>query len=370
MVRFAAVKKTGPFTVAVQASVSFSHTFSPPFQTEGVIGRKLPGDASVARIVVCRLQAFGDSVITLPLIAGLREAYPTAQIEVLTSGAYRPLFAALPAVDAVHGFTDSQSPFPRLRSVVGLARQMGDVPLFLDLQRLRATRALARLLRPAAWCAFDRYAPRPALERYCQAAEWLGLRAVPRFNFPIRDGLAQRADALLRAAGHQLPRPLVCLNPAGGWPTKQWPAEQYIALGRLLIERFGAQIVVMGTDHARAGGGAIAAALGGDAINLIGRTNIPEALAIVRQLQLMVSDDGGLMHLAWTNGIPTVALFGATRSAWSRPCGAQARWFGSEDLPCGACMSPACARGDRHCLERISVQKVMETVEEIVPKDR
>ncbi|KXK52386.1 MAG: Heptosyltransferase III [Chlorobi bacterium OLB7] len=128
--------------------------------------------------------------------------------------------------------------------------------------------------------------------------------------------------------------------------------------------------MVMGTHHVRAGGGAIAAALGGDAINLIGRTNIAEALAIVRQLQLMVSDDGGLMHLAWTNGIPTVALFGATRSAWSRPCGAHARWFGSEDLPCGACMNPTCARGDRHCLERISVQKVMETVKEIVPRDR
>lgn len=345
---------------------SSSQTFLPPFQPEGVIGQKPSVGGAPVRIVVCRLQAFGDTVITLPLLAGLRQSYPNARLEVLTSQMYLPLFAALPWVDAVHGFSDSQSLMPRARSVATLARKLRGVPLFLDLQRLRATRALTRLIAPEAWCAFDRFAPNPALDRYREAAVWLGLQAEPQFNFPIQSSLAERAAALLREAGHRIGCPLICLNPAGGWPTKQWPIDRYIALGRMLANRLGAQVVVMGTHHVRAGGEAIVRGLGKDAINLIGRTTVAEALSVVRQLRLMVSDDSGLMHLAWANGVPTVALFGATRSTWSRPCGAHARWFGSEDLPCGACMSAACVRRDQHCLARVSVENVMEAVNDVV----
>lgn len=305
-------------------------------------------------------------MITLPLLAGFRQAYPDAQLEVVTSHSYLPLFTALPWVDRAYGFTDSQSFLPRLRSVAKLTKTLHRVPLFLDLQRLRATRVLTDLLRPAAWCAFDRYAPRPALERYHEAATWLGLQTEPQFCFPIQSSLIQRASFLLQEAGHKPHRPLICLNPAGGWPTKKWPIDRYIALGRLFVKRLDAQIVVMGTDHVRAGGEAIVQELGEDAVNLIGRTRITEALAVVRQLQLIVSDDGGLMHLAWTSGVPTVALFGATRSIWSRPCGIHTRWFGSEDLPCGACMSTACARSDLHCLERVGVEKVMEVANQIM----
>ena len=331
-----------------------------------MIGRQRRADGPVARILVCRLQAFGDVAITLPLLAGLRKAYPAARLEVITSNSYLPLFTALPWIDAVHGFTDNRKLLPRLRSVAGLARTLRPAPLFLDLQRLRVTRGLTRLIAPAAWCAFDRYAPRPALERYCEAAQWLGLQAEPQFNFPVQSSLTQRAGVLLREAGHQPHRPLLCLNPAGGWPTKQWPIDRYIALGRLFVQQFSAQIGVMGTEHVRVGGEAIVRELGADAINLMGRTTIPEALAVVRQLRLMISDDSGLMHLAWANRVPTVALFGATRSTWSRPCGPHSRWFGSEDLPCGACMSTACARRDNHCLQRVSTEKVKEMVREVI----
>jgi ADP-heptose:LPS heptosyltransferase len=85
-----------------------------------------------------------------------------------------------------------------------------------------------------------------------------------------------------------------------------------------------------------------------------------EAFAVVRNLDLMVSDDSGLMHMAWVSGVPTDGIFGASRSVWSRPCGDHSYCFGSEDLECGACMSDVCARGDLLCLQRVSAEMVME----------
>jgi ADP-heptose:LPS heptosyltransferase len=82
-------------------------------------------------------------------------------------------------------------------------------------------------------------------------------------------------------------------------------------------------------------------------------------MAVVAQASLIVSEDSGLMHLAWLQGVPAVALFGASRSVWSAPIAPGCSGFYSEDLACGACMQPVCARGDLLCLTRVSVEDVL-----------
>ena len=105
---------------------------------------------------------------------------------------------------------------------------------------------------------------------------------------------------------------------------------------------------------------ALAEALEEHAVDLSGRTTPDEAMAVVARASLAVSDDSGLMHLAWVQGVPTVAIFGASRATWCRPWGEHTTGFYSEDLPCGACMQPECARKDLHCLMRVSVDAVLE----------
>jgi ADP-heptose:LPS heptosyltransferase len=82
-------------------------------------------------------------------------------------------------------------------------------------------------------------------------------------------------------------------------------------------------------------------------------------MAVVAGAALMVSEDSGLMHLGWVQGVPAVALFGASRSVWSAPIAPGCSGFYSEDLPCGACLQPVCARGDLLCLSRVSVDDVL-----------
>jgi ADP-heptose:LPS heptosyltransferase len=104
---------------------------------------------------------------------------------------------------------------------------------------------------------------------------------------------------------------------------------------------------------------ALRKALGEKLIDFSGQTSPGAALALVSLASLVVSDDSGLMHLGWVQGVPTVALFGASRSVWSRPEGSRSSGFYSEDLSCGACLQPVCARGDLHCLVRVTVEEVL-----------
>lgn len=342
----------------------------PPMVAEGIIGRKLAPGATPARIVVVRLHAFGDAVIALPVIAGLRRILPDAEIALVTSEEYRELFEGVEDIDIVHPFPTRASKLRRAATAAVLASKItarsGPPDLLLDLQRSTVSLLLGSLMRPTAWTGFDRFAPHSALDRYLDAARWVGLDAIEPHCAPsLRPGIAARAAALLGdaalpgdAAVSDGARPLICLNPAGCWPTKNWPAAEYVALGRRFIEEWGARIVLMGTENVKEGATHIARELGDDALDLVGRTSTVEALAIMPHLRMMVSDDSGLMHLAWVSGVPTIGLFGASRATWSAPQGAHTFTFSSEDLECGACMSAACARGDLHCLRRIGADAV------------
>src|SRR5262245_29495870 len=54
------------------------------------------------RILIVQLDHLGDAVLSTPLVAELRAAYPEASIDVLASPSNHEVFAALPDVDRVH----------------------------------------------------------------------------------------------------------------------------------------------------------------------------------------------------------------------------------------------------------------------------
>jgi ADP-heptose:LPS heptosyltransferase len=282
------------------------------------------------------------------------------RLDVVTDVRSEELFEANRDVDGVYALETRQRRFPKglsiLRTAAALRRRA--VPAVLDLQRNRWSLFLTRLLVPGAWAGFDRHAPLTALTRYLDAAAALGLgRLAPVLAPHAREELLREARVRLTRAGWNGSRPLVCLNPAGGWETKQWPLERWVEVGRRL-EAQGCQLMTLAAAPVPPRFAALREALGARLLDFAGATAPGEALALVALASLVVSEDSGLMHLAWVQGIPTLALFGSTRSAWSRPEGPGTDGFYSEDLSCGACMQPICARQDLLCLTRVSVDEV------------
>jgi ADP-heptose:LPS heptosyltransferase len=332
----------------------------PPFTPDGVLAEPLAPGAEPRRLVVIRLHAFGDTAITFPLLGALKRRFPSLRLDVVTDVRSKGLFEAHRDVDAVYAFDARQRRLPKglaiLRTAAALRRRA--VPAVLDLQRNRWSRSLTRLLFPGAWAAFDRHAPKSALARYIEAADALGLGHLEPILAPhAREELLREARARLTRAGWNGGRPLVCLNPAGGWETKEWPFERWVELGRRFEGR-GCQLMALAAAPMPPRFAALREALGAGLFDFAGATTPGEALALVALASLVVSEDSGLMHLAWVQGVPTLALFGSTRSAWSRPEGPGTDGFYSEDLSCGACMQPVCARGDLLCLTRVSVDEV------------
>lgn len=325
------------------------------------------------RILAIRLQAIGDVVITLPYLQSLKDNLPGAHIDFLTRKEAGDipqnldLFARVFSIGGGRSF--KWQVFCSLFLLPLLWARRYEV--VIDLQRNTLSRWIRKLLRPRCWSEFDRFSPRSAGERNRSTIEALGLGAV---DFAARVNLRDNTLGLkiLEAAGWNPVCDLVVLNPAGGFPTKNWPLGNYVAFAKLWLTEQSpqTQFLVLGVESISQRAQFLKAQLGDNLINLVNRTSASEALAIVQKARLVVSEDSGLMHMAWISGIPTVALFGSSRSDWSAPLGEHSICLNSADLPCGECMAAICQFGDVRCLTRYTPQMVFTVVSALLEKSK
>ncbi|MGB7291418.1 MAG: glycosyltransferase family 9 protein [Thermodesulfobacteriota bacterium] len=153
-------------------------------------------------------------------------------------------------------------------------------------------------------------------------------------------------------------------------PERRWGISKFVALSEgLLKESFG--IVIVGGNEEVDDSVKLEEIADGDVtINYAGKTSLIETAAIISQLDLLVSTDTGLMHIACGVGTPTVSLFGAgIQKKWA-PIG-NSNIALNKHLPCSPCTrfgyTPKCPYEVR-CLSDISVEEVKVAVLELVSR--
>jgi ADP-heptose:LPS heptosyltransferase len=307
------------------------------------------------RILAIRLQATGDVVITLPYLNSLKRRYPEARMDLLTREETAPIPRSLLLFSQVFAIGGGRS-FKRqcLSTLLLLPRLLvRGYDVVLDLQNNEISRFVTRSLRPRAECLFDKTSPLPAGERTRLAIENAGLGPVG-IDTDLKQRASGRADELLAEACVSARDRVVILNPAGAFPSRNWPLTSYAAFARAFQELNPRPVkfLVLGLPGMREKAKALRSHLDGSLVDLSGRTTPDEAFALVRRADLVLSEDSGLMHMSWVNGVPTLALFGSSRGDWSRPLGDRSLCLDSSDLECRFCMEAECRYGDVHCLTR------------------
>ena len=142
---------------------------------------------------------------------------------------------------------------------------------------------------------------------------------------------------------------------------KHWFEKHWIQLAKTLIDLYGLKIVILGgpgdTDNAKI------MAERCDAISLAGQTSLQEAAAIISKASLLVGVDTGLTHMGHGYNIPTVALFGSTCPYTYT--GLDSSKIIYLDLPCSPCRrNPTCG-GTYDCMRKISPETVLTEIKSI-----
>jgi ADP-heptose:LPS heptosyltransferase len=104
--------------------------------------------------------------------------------------------------------------------------------------------------------------------------------------------------------------PLVGIHPSGGRRVKQWPVDRWREVARSLQQDHGATVLLTGSAVDETLCAELARGLPVPAVNIAGRLDVRQTLAVIQRLALFLSPDTGPMHLACAVGTPTVSVFG------------------------------------------------------------
>jgi heptosyltransferase-2 len=340
------------------------------------------------RILVRSTNWIGDAVMTTPALAALRSLYPKAHISVLARPWVAPIFNEHPAVDEVILFGSPGANNTLIEKIFlsrSLKTRLFDLALLFPNSFDSALIAyLARIPRRVGYRTDGRRllltlplsVPQDCGTRH-EVFYYLGLThslqrryspdsagAIPagpprlHINVPAEGRAAAREfSARFDPSGDAV---LIGFNPGAAYgPAKCWPVERFVSLGRALVDRFpGCHILVFGTAKEETVVRSISARLGKRAHNLAGRTTLAQVMGIIGILDLLVTNDSGLMHVGAALGIPLVAVFGSTNPVTTGP------WSGKSvvvrhELSCSPCLKRTCP-SDFGCMKGIVVDEVLD----------
>jgi len=327
-------------------------------------------DPAMGRAILVRAPNWvGDAVMSLPVLSGLERLFPQAAITVLAVPRVAPLFPGQPGVAQVIPYPQGQEKWRRLWAL----RKRFDLALALpnsleSALGLWLTGAPLRVGYNA-----DLRGPflttslggRKRLKGLHQVFYYLGLlRAfgpVESFTPPtllLAPEEIAAAEKLLNDGAAAVPGPWVGLSPGAAYgPAKRWPPEAFAALAGALQEEFQAGIVLLGGPDDREAADRVKALMPREPKDFTGRTTLRQALGVLANLKLLITNDSGLMHATAALGTPLAAIFGSTDPVATGPFTSQATVI-HHPRDCAPCLKRTCPI-DYPCLTDISVAEVL-----------
>jgi pentatricopeptide repeat protein len=158
--------------------------------------------------------------------------------------------------------------------------------------------------------------------------------------------------------------PVVAVGPAVCWPCWSWSDEKWRRLCELVLQKFEAVIIQLDSS---------ADCFLGRGLDLVGKTTIREAAAIISLCDLFVGTDDGLAHIAAAVGTPCVVLFGPVlpekcmHPGPARAVVAPGGCRGCFHLDDWDQTPPrVCPKGHNECMEQITVEAVLAAVSEFL----
>jgi heptosyltransferase II len=327
----------------------------------------------------------GDMVMAQSLFISLVQQYPGCLIDVLAPDWCRPLLARMPQVRAALAL-----PVGHGELALGKRRRIGQllalegydqaivlpnsfksalIPWFAGIARRTGWRGEARgwLLNDCRQLDPQQYPQ--MVQRFAALGYPAGTALPDDLPWPALQADDQAATVARERLGLQSQRRIVALCPGAEFgPSKQWPARHYAAVAGELQQR-GWQIWLLGSGKDGAVANLVLQHLAPPARahchNLCGATALGEAVDLLAQADLVVSNDSGLMHIAAALGRPLVVPYGSTSAAFTPPLALRVRKL-SLGLACSPCFKRECPLQHLDCLEKLEPSRVLAAVDELL----
>lgn len=346
--------------------------------------KKNPTKNTEMRLLVIRNSAMGDVALTTPVLKALREQYPDIEIILLTRPAYWAFFTSFDGIQLF--LADFKMRHKGLKGLYVLFRDLqkqGKIDYVIDLHDVLRSKILRVFFRfigvPSVKIdkgrsekkkvikGESRMKLRHSVERYMDVFERAGLRIAAAggpWIIPSPDAIKSSSEITGINEGIY-----IGVAPYARHELKMWPEEYMITLLNRISERYNAYFRLFGgkDEHDRLES---LASKVPRAVNLSGKLQLGEEIAVISKLDLMISMDSSNMHIAALAGTKVISIWGATDpvigfGAWNQP-EEYSVFIPQSELSCRPCTvfgKGKCRRKDHACMVWLKPDIVYNRIE-------
>ncbi|SFV66605.1 ADP-heptose--lipooligosaccharide heptosyltransferase II [hydrothermal vent metagenome] len=165
----------------------------------------------------------------------------------------------------------------------------------------------------------------------------------PKFN--INTQIIQKSVALCPGASYG--------------PAKKWPVEYFYELAEKLTNKgylcfiFGSQAEKKDADKIKNNNPKIT--------NYVGKLTLKESIKKMSEMEIIISNDSGLMHIASALNKKVIAIFGSSTPKHTPPLNDKAIIL-QTDEKCRPCFAKTCRFDHYNCLKNISVSDILKVI--------
>ncbi|HSX26723.1 MAG TPA: glycosyltransferase family 9 protein [Chlamydiales bacterium] len=330
----------------------------------------LPKHRATNRLLIVATTALGDTLWATPAIQNIRQRHPDAYLAVLTSPIGMQLLKHNPSIDQLHVLEEPL--LPRFFSLWKrlYAEKFDTVLLFHASQRL--TLPLCSLLgaeKVVGTAGINKGLdsllthPLPLLSQHeiirrLKIAEQIGAKPY-----------VQTLSLFLQPEEKLPPRskgPWIAIHPGSKDGFKRWPAANFAEVGRKLKEQMKCEILITGNGAEKALMEEVAAQIPGAHL-YESNTSLRAFAALLEQMDLLICNDTGPVHLACALNRPVVALYCSTDPHLCGPHLAPNAIAISKRPTCEPCLKRKC--GVPFCFLQIGVDEVVAAANRLMTKD-
>jgi lipopolysaccharide heptosyltransferase II len=339
-------------------------------------------EAKNLRILVIKLSAIGDVILSVPSLRAIRDRFPQAKICALTGRESAEILFHCPYIDdlIVYDFKG------RDRGIAGILRKSGEIrkkvfDMVIDLQNNRRSHILSFLS-----FARDRYGynikgkfsfllnhkvqniktPILPIEHQFRILSLLGIKLEnPELELWPDESDQIYVDEFLDSHWLASNQKLIGINIGASkrWQTKLLPLECIAKLCEELEKR-NLRVVITGEkfDMERRDR-LFSISKNIRPIDAVGKTSLNQLAILIKRCHVYISCDSSPLHVASSVGTPFIALFGPTDPKRHMPP-AKRFILIKKEISCSPCYKSKCKI--KECMKRISAEEILKAVEELL----
>ena len=334
------------------------------------------------KILVTFLMQLGDLILTTPFIRALREAAPNSHITMLVDEKLKDVVLHNPCLDEVITI-DKKGRDNNLLALLSCAHNLGKMhfDILINLhpnERCSFICAMTRagrltgcthwLFKP--W--FDVLTPldrkKHAADMYLDVLTQLGVKQLSHRGLEIFPGKENKtfAENFWAEQGVASSDKLVGFNIGSAVVTKRWAPERFAEVADRLSAK-GYKIVFFGGSMDEEMVQDAVRHMKTKAVIATGRFSIGQLAAAMRRCSLIVTNDSGPMHVAVSQRVPIVAMYGPSHPELYGPYTRLATVVTAQP-PCPGCAARMKHRCDdpkynMRCMKDLTVKQVLDACE-------